>query len=227
MFHLCSPLDDADLLIAAIQQHLGNLATHNYPYQIGNLPAYPVNASCQLVGAKEGIEALREVVSLVWTNTTCTALLNHPWLYSPGFIPGAWTFQRCSEIVLPSAVAPSNGMFLPCNDFKWNCFQLTDFSDFCAAAVKGRVVLNATRLSYGSPQIQSQRAANRVVYTNGDLDPWSYGGFAPASNSIWMDGAAHHLDLRAPNILDPRSVTQARIAVTAFLKNVSDSISIF
>lgn len=59
---------------------------------------------------------------------------------------------------------------------------------------------------------------------NGNLDPWSAGGVkdtTPGINnsnsrgiySFYIDGAAHHLDLRQPNSCDPPSVVNARYQV--------------
>ena len=49
------------------------------------------------------------------------------------------------------------------------------------------------------------------MYSNGDLDPWS--GGSPLETivknsvvSINIELAAHHLDLRSPNELDPEPV---------------------
>ena len=63
---------------------------------------------------------------------------------------------------------------------------------------------------------------SRIVFTYGDLDPWATGGLTPAdvvgANGtvlrdmvvVNMRGAAHHLDLRAPNVLDPPDVVEGR-----------------
>jgi hypothetical protein len=51
------------------------------------------------------------------------------------------------------------------------------------------------------------------------LDPWYTGGVTkPIKNNdmikvIFMKGSAHHLELRAPNDLDPPDVKQARIDI--------------
>jgi hypothetical protein len=57
-----------------------------------------------------------------------------------------------------------------------------------------------------------------MFITNGNLDPWSYGGIGYdehrkkrlPKNIMWIDGASHHLDLWWPNPNDPPSVINAR-----------------
>lgn len=59
-------------------------------------------------------------------------------------------------------------------------------------------------------------AVTNIVYSNGDLDPWMPGGMnsnvtADGSGiALMIEGAAHHLDLRLPNELDPATVTSGR-----------------
>lgn len=52
------------------------------------------------------------------------------------------------------------------------------------------------------------------MFTNGRYDPWSSGGvtvtLSPSLPSVFMDEAAHHLDLYWTNAADPVSVTDAR-----------------
>lgn len=68
-----------------------------------------------------------------------------------------------------------------------------------------------------------------ILYLNGMLDPWSAGGVANFTNDelkelkkmgsdyFVMADAAHHLDLRSPNSLDPESVVQGRELVVKML----------
>ena len=47
----------------------------------------------------------------------------------------------------------------------------------------------------------------KIFFANGKLDPWSSGGVLSTISAdlpaYYMDGAAHHLDLRHPNAADP------------------------
>lgn len=62
---------------------------------------------------------------------------------------------------------------------------------------------------------------SNVIFSNGVIDPWHSGGVLTAPNanvtSLYIDNAAHHLDLRSPNAEDPASVTAARATETAVI----------
>lgn len=55
---------------------------------------------------------------------------------------------------------------------------------------------------------------SNIMFSNGDLDPWSAGGVNGWVNYkvpyIMIKGGAHHLDLRSANTADPEDVIWAR-----------------
>jgi len=56
--------------------------------------------------------------------------------------------------------------------------------------------------------------SSNIVFSNGDLDPWSGGGVThnvgKSITSLIIEGGAHHLDLMFSNPLDPPNVKVAR-----------------
>lgn len=55
---------------------------------------------------------------------------------------------------------------------------------------------------------------SNIIFSNGDIDPWHAGGVLVNVNdqsvSLYIEGSAHHLDLREPNEADPATLTHAR-----------------
>eukprot|EP00045_Choanoeca_perplexa_P002500 m.24752 g.24752 ORF g.24752 m.24752 type:complete len:475 (-) comp11551_c0_seq1:59-1483(-) len=230
LFGICNH-SKAENLVAALQASIIQLATSNYPYPTNfslPLPAYPLNASCaQLLAAKDqpALEQLHAFVKLAWPKRpedNCLMLRVKPEAYLPGFIQGAWTYERCSEIVLPTSISDDNPAFVGCSDWPHNCYNPKAINSYCDYFLQTTMVPNALDLQYGSYAHQLAALTN-VVFTNGDLDPWSYGGVKLNTSSLthpsyWMRGAAHHLDLRLPSREDPPDVVATRQAVVATLQ---------
>jgi lysosomal Pro-X carboxypeptidase len=230
LFGLCNRSTAANL-VAALQASVIQLATSNYPYPTNfslPLPAYPLNVSCEQLLAANNQTALQQLYALVqlaWPKPPqfeCLNLGASPVRYLPGFIPGAWTFERCSEAVLPTFVGDDNPAFVGCSKWASNCYNVETINDYCSYFLGTTMVPDALDVLYGSYERQVA-AMHNVVFTNGELDPWSYGGVARNSTSMsqpsyWMRGAAHHLDLRAPSPQDPSDVVAARQAVIVALQ---------
>ncbi|KAJ4458187.1 putative Lysosomal Pro-X carboxypeptidase [Paratrimastix pyriformis] len=145
-----------------------------------------------------------------------------------------WDYQACTEMVFPSGSNGQTDFYLPA---AWN---LTDYLAQCAArwgkASQPRPRAGPTL--YGLSRPADLQGLSNLIITNGGLDPWSAGGLLPttarklgsaeraspagrlvvervgagpeAPQVLLMPGAAHHLDLRAPNPADPRAVVEAR-----------------
>lgn len=66
--------------------------------------------------------------------------------------------------------------------------------------------------------------ATNIIFSNGEFDPWRAGGITYnvtedwGSIAVYIEKAAHHLDLRAPNDTDPDSVKVARDVMMATMK---------
>ena len=230
LFGLCNHSEAANL-VAGVQAGVIQLATSNYPYPTNfslPLPAYPLNVSCdQLLAAsnQSAIRQLHALVTLAWPKPVeeeCLTLRVKPAAYLPGFIQGAWTYERCSEVVLPTFVADTNPAFVGCDSWPDNCYSVDAINSYCSYFYETTMAADALDLLYGNYDRQLAAMSN-VVLTNGKLDPWSYGGVPANTTSLsrpsyWMEGAAHHLDLRAPSPQDPPDVVAVRQAVTSTLQ---------
>lgn len=232
---LCNAATNTTTLLGLLQSYFGVLAELDYPYSVDfigyALPANPVNASCKrLVDAKaEGASALGQLQAAVSVAYNSSGTLNCLALddaaatfvtFYPGFMPGAWTYQRCSEIILPVAVSETNPMFLPCSEFAPNCWSIDALADFCDAVygVTPRPSMDIN--AFFGPNVTG---VDQLYLTNGALDPWRSGGYTKSTAripSVVLEGAAHHLDLRAPNMLDPPDVVATRASHVTFIMAV-------
>ena len=92
------------------------------------------------------------------------------------------------------------------NEECWKNYNLTPQYDFALDYFGGR-----------NPEKDFAHVSN-IVWLNGKLDPWSTGGITynltsfNETNSIalYVEGSAHHLDLREPNPADPQEMVDAR-----------------
>mmetsp|Transcript_67524 Transcript_67524/g.159194 ORF Transcript_67524/g.159194 Transcript_67524/m.159194 type:complete len:125 (-) Transcript_67524:17-391(-) len=119
-------------------------------------------------------------------------------------------------------------MLLPCSVLDSNCWndrQLTRFASFChntfGAAPLGRMQTQAA--NWGGmmgARGWTEGVIDRVVYTNGELDPWSYAGLGHSSipTSWVIRGSAHHADLRQPLPSDSSYLVETRERVAAQLQ---------
>eukprot|EP01079_Euglenida_sp_SAG-EU17-18_P004912 gene4912-889_t len=228
-YEFLSSAQDLVSLIGWAQAQYGALAVQNYPYPVDfagrSLPAHPPLYACSLQAqAPPGDLLAALAASLTWLlpQGQCLDLSPFP-SYYPGFIPGAWTYQRCTEIAMPVAVSEGNCMMLPCSVFPSNCWDPVTLQQAITCWLSpGNALTSAgsTSLYWGTSWASDIEP--HVIFTNGVIDPWSSGGMfcfvcalqccteQPYNISIWISGAAHHLDLRAPHPDDPASVTKVR-----------------
>ena len=115
---------------------------------------------------------------------------------------------------------PINPLFLGCDVFGPNCWDFAAFSDCCADVFGVRPSPTTLPITYGGGDIN---ASSNIMLSNGMLDPWRAGGvlhnISASVRAMLIDGAAHHLDLRATNPNDPPAVTDARAEETKLMRD--------
>ncbi|KAM9820309.1 lysosomal Pro-X carboxypeptidase [Neosynchiropus ocellatus] len=233
---------DGVLFKSWLQETWVNLAMVDYPYPsdfLQPLPGWPIQVVCKSLAFRSAVsdqQLLRGVAqaakvyynftggsSCLNTSETATGSLGiRGWFYqlsgSPGRSSGPPTvvaacplrapsagLQACTEMVMPMCSDGVQDMFEP---QEWD-FQA--FSDMCKATFGVRPRPAWAHAVYGGKDIGSH---SNIVFSNGDLDPWSAGGVAVNISdslvSILIRDGAHHLDLRYANAQDPPSVRAAR-----------------
>ena len=125
----------------------------------------------------------------------------------------SWTYQTCSELVMPQGeYGVPNDMF-PVREWDINTFNA-----FCSSTYGVTPNLEWYPLNYGFNEyyMYGLRNLTNVIFTYGTIDPWQSGCIkeAPSPGTLVMGiaGAAHHYDLRQPNPNDSNSVRYTRRA---------------
>jgi len=197
-----------------------NLAMMDYPYGtsfLAPLPPNPVAAVCEHLSKPynndtELLQLVYKAVNVYSNYTGESKCLNL--MEEDGIGADMWSYQACTEMVMPFCYDGSNDMFEPA---PWN---LEEYTKECQeawgpAAVPQPDLANSL---YGGRNLAS---ASNIVFSNGLLDPWSSGGVLKSSPggvvAIIIPEGAHHLDLRGSNPSDPVSVIQARKQERAYI----------
>ncbi|XP_043575891.1 uncharacterized protein LOC122564766 isoform X2 [Chiloscyllium plagiosum] len=209
---------DVDHLYGWARNAFTYLAMFNYPYktEVGlHFPPNPVDVACRYILKKsDHIEGLLDILGMFYNSTGTKKCFD---IYSEyihcsdptgcglGSSSQAWDFQACTEI---------NLLYESNNDT--DMFPVIPFTEamrrnYCHS--KWGVYPNSQwlKIQYWG---DDYKAASNIIFSNGDLDPWANGGILKTMNpsviTFVIEGAAHHLDLRASNVADPPSVTVVR-----------------
>jgi lysosomal Pro-X carboxypeptidase len=181
----------------------------NYPYQakfVEELPANPVAEVCSRLNKNFGSDeellmGLNDAIQ-IYANfkgkSDCIDLLK------PSTHP-AYSYQRCSEFVVPDCSNGKTDMFLP---EEWD---FEKYSNQCFGSYGVRPRKDAVELQYGGKRVEG---VSNIIFSNGLLDPWSGYGVLQSYNKlvdiIIIPEGAHHFDLRGDHELDPSTVREAR-----------------
>jgi len=216
MFKLCDPLkkfEDVYGLIFWLSEAWVNLAMVDYPYPanfLEFLPAHPIKEVCKHMqdDMVQGLSLIKNIVggaNVYFNYTGKSVCLRTSQQGTTNLGDNGWNFQACTEMAMPLCQDGIRDMWFPA---KW------DFDEFAASCKKQFGVTTRkcwAQSEYGGFNIS---AATNIVFSNGDLDPWSGYGVLKSPNpsvvTVMIEGGAHHLDLRNSNPLDPQSVIDAR-----------------
>ncbi|XP_020292385.1 lysosomal Pro-X carboxypeptidase [Pseudomyrmex gracilis] len=213
---LCEPLktvENINTLKDFLQDIYIDLAMVNYPYEtdfLAPLPGNPINAFCRhltnssLTG-KPLLLALYRAIS-VYTNYTNKATCISTKNAEPNLdADQGWSYQACTEMVMPMCTDGVNDMFEPA---EWN---FKNYNDTCFKKYSVSPQPYLVCHQYGCANLST---ATNINFSNGLLDPWASGGvlsnLSSSAIAILIPDAAHHLDLRESNSNDPYSVVQTR-----------------
>jgi lysosomal Pro-X carboxypeptidase len=201
------------------------MAMLNYPYPtsfLKPLPAWPANESCgPLYSAninssdKDLFTALRQSIETYYSynQTKCNDIYGDS---SSDEDMSGWDVLACADEAMPMSTDGVRDMF-------WKeDFDYQTYSEYCEYLYGVRPDYEFTLKFFGGITDKDYLSSSRIVFTNGNLDPWS--GGSPIKTlredlpACYIIDGAHHLDLRPPHPMDPVGVTQCRAQVLGYLK---------
>ncbi|XP_066258958.1 lysosomal Pro-X carboxypeptidase [Euwallacea similis] len=216
-FQLCDVLktnDDVETLIGWLEGVYVNIVMVNYPYPTSflvPLPGNPVREICEQSDSvsysdDEGLVNAITKGLQVYTNYTGTTKCNDL-LHTASSSLGekGWNFQSCTDMIMPMCKTDED-MF---ENAPWNFEEFSNscFQQFSVRPRSEEVPI----LEFGGKDLAT---ASNIVFSNGLLDPWSSGGVLTNISSevlaVLIPNGAHHMDLRASNLLDGEDVKIAR-----------------
>ncbi|XP_069495981.1 lysosomal Pro-X carboxypeptidase [Ambystoma mexicanum] len=223
-FHLCSPLQNKEDVLyfkAWLGETWVNLAMVNYPYEadfLQPLPAWPIQVVCKFLNDpslddKALLKNIFKAVNVYYNYTGNTQCLNISQAATVSLGDRGWSYQACTEMVMPICSNGIKDMFEPLPwDFK-------SYADDCFKQWGVIPRLTWITTEFGGKNISSH---SNIVFSNGGLDPWSAGGvhknITDTLVSIFIPEGAHHLDLRSKHADDPVSVVRARQLEVKYMK---------
>nr|VZI43284.1 unnamed protein product [Spirometra erinaceieuropaei] len=215
VFKTCAPIPNATALYDFAEDFLITMAMANYPYEssfLGPLPAWPVTEFCKALESCSPSGLLPSPVekfacalfSMTNYNRTddCLSLDDD----AEDIDAHGWELQTCMEMPTPICANGETDMFKP------QAWDPLDFSDRCEAKFGVRPRMSWADVNFWGKNLHS---LTNVIFSNGDLDPWSAfgvleGSQAPNVDIIRIAFGAHHLDLRGSHPNDTSEVQYAR-----------------
>jgi len=212
-FMLCSPIqndDDVLTLIEFVSNGYIYMAMTDYPSPsdfLQPLPAWPVSVSCQYWNrtTPDLLTSMRLSVGVYYNSTGDQPCFNIDQDISPDLGDAAWDYQACTEMIMPTQSNGKTDMFLP------DPWDYDAYVEYCQDTYDVTPRPLWTDVSFWGHELS---AASNIIFSNGKLDPWMFGGvtynISSTVTAIVIEHGAHHLDLRTPNPADPQSVIDAR-----------------
>jgi len=176
---------EVEVLVGLLQQGYMTMAELDYPYAVDfagySLPGNSSVESCKRFTASIATSAEGKNLAVSAVQRLAKSLTVVPQLdparstggcinasgYSsfeetlPGLTPGAWSYQRCSDILIPYASSARGPLYLPCEEFPQNCWNVSRFSAWCEKTYGVRPSVTAGNTQYGGRDV---RAAGKNIY---------------------------------------------------------------
>ncbi|CAH1785135.1 unnamed protein product [Owenia fusiformis] len=188
-FHLCKKLSsvgDVNSFKAWLSETWVNLAMVDYPYAasfLAPLPAWPVKVTCSNLNEKITsdrilLQQLYKAVGVYYNYTGQAQCLDTTSQGSKSLGDYGWDWQACTEMVMPMCSTGVSDMFQPGD------WDIKAYSEGCVKQWGRGPKPYWIETQYGGVNINS---SSNIIFSNGDLDPWSGGGYIRLGSTISSD----------------------------------------
>ncbi|CAK4626377.1 hypothetical protein LEN26_011922 [Aphanomyces euteiches] len=224
-FGVCKPFETEDAALGLVDWIVGafaSMAMGNFPYPssyllngASELPPYPVRAACSYL--KEDLTTGADDVALYKAVRASIGIFYNATLDVPCFTlrqpsnesqhdQRFWDYLACTEMYMPMDQTGDDDFY------PRELHNQTAMNESCMKEWGVELRPYWANTVYGGRQ--ALEATSNIVFTNGNLDPWSGVGvlesISPSVVALIVDGGAHHLDLMFSHPLDPPSVQDVR-----------------
>ncbi|KAF7123486.1 hypothetical protein RHSIM_Rhsim12G0167100 [Rhododendron simsii] len=203
-FRTCAPLDNSGDFKGVLELIYAIAAQYDSP------PSYPVSQVCERIdGAYEGTGILGRIFAgfvAVAGNLTCYPFKEY---YTTSKLNG-WTWQVCSELVIPVGIGVNDTMFQP------DPFNLKQFIESCRSlyGVSPRPHWISTYFGGHDIKLVLRRFASNIIFSNGLRDPYSSGGvlenLSDTLLAVHTVKGSHCLDILTATKTDPQWLIDQR-----------------
>ncbi|KAK4776132.1 hypothetical protein SAY87_024093 [Trapa incisa] len=217
-FRLCGSNGSAngDAIKSWLMTALIYTAMTDYPTNsnfLKPLPAYPVRQMCKAIDdptrGNDTFGKLYRAASVYYNSSGQVSCFNPNDDSDPHGLNG-WTWQACTEMVLPTSGNTAESLF-PASEYSYENWRA-----FCESYFEVEPRPNWITTEFGGHDIERvlKRFGSNIIFFNGLRDPWSGGGvlknISTSIVAIVAKEGAHHVDLRHSTSEDPEWLREVR-----------------
>uniref|UniRef100_A0A5B6ZY97 Putative lysosomal Pro-X carboxypeptidase-like n=1 Tax=Davidia involucrata TaxID=16924 RepID=A0A5B6ZY97_DAVIN len=215
-FKICKNYINAESLEDWLYTAYVYTAMTDYPSPsnfLNPLPAYPVKEMCKAIdnptAGNDIFVKLYGAANIYYNysgDATCFDLADD----SDPHGLGGWTWQACTEMVMPTSGNNEDSIF-PASEWSYN-----NRARYCKQVFDIEPRPNWITTEFGGHDIERalKRFGSNIIFFNGLRDPWSGGGvlknISESIVAIVAKEGAHHVDLRFSTSEDPEWLRDVR-----------------
>uniref|UniRef100_A0A1D1XGA3 Lysosomal Pro-X carboxypeptidase n=1 Tax=Anthurium amnicola TaxID=1678845 RepID=A0A1D1XGA3_9ARAE len=217
-FKICKDQLNLDSLEDWISTALIYTAMTDYPTPanfLAPLPAYPVREMCRAIDdpatGNDTFAKMYAAVNIYYNYTGTEKCFDFDSSSSGGLGYAGWTFQACTEMILPTSGNNEDSIFPP------STYNYANRAEFCQAYFGIEPRPHWITTEFGGHHIKRvlKRFGSNIIFFNGLRDPWSGGGVRESLSdsliAIVAPQGAHHVDLRFSTKEDPQWLKDVRL----------------